>query len=163
MQRFDGKRVLVTGAASGIGQATVARLLDEGARVVAADRDAEGLAETRRRAEAAGTGDRLSTREVDISNETSVTALMEGALGDLGGGLDVLVNAAGILRGAHTHEMSLDDWNEIIGINLTGTFLVTRAALPALIEAGRGVVINFSSTSASFAPPFPSCWQNRIV
>lgn len=158
MDRFDGKRILVTGAASGIGQAVVARLLAEGGRVVAADRDSAGLDETRARAETAGHAARLTLAEVDISQEASVRALVAGALDTLGG-LDVLVNAAGILRGAHTHEMSLDFWNEIIGINLTGTFLVTREALPALLESGRGVVINFSSTSASFAHPYMAAYS----
>ncbi|NWF25355.1 SDR family oxidoreductase [Streptomyces sp. PKU-EA00015] len=68
------------------------------------------------------------------------------------GGLDVLVNAAGILRSAHTEQMSLEFWNRIVAVNLTGTFLVTREALPALLVTGRGVVVDFSSTSASFAP-----------
>ena len=69
------------------------------------------------------------------------------------------MNAAGILRGSHTHETSLELWNTIIGTNLTGTFLVTRAALPALLETGRGVVVNFSSTSASFAHPYMAAYS----
>jgi NAD(P)-dependent dehydrogenase (short-subunit alcohol dehydrogenase family) len=64
------------------------------------------------------------------------------------------VNAAGIMRTAHTHECTLEMWNLVIGVNLTGTFLVTRSSLPALLATGNGVVVNFSSTSASFAHPY---------
>lgn len=154
MRRFDGRTALVTGGGSGIGQATVLRLLDEGATVVAADISSTGLAETAERAD----NDRLSAMELDISDEKAVDTAVAQATTRLGG-LDVLVNAAGILRGAHTHDCTLDLWNQIIAVNLTGTFLVTRAALPALLRTGRGVVVNFSSTSASFAHPFMAAYS----
>ncbi|NYH80356.1 NAD(P)-dependent dehydrogenase (short-subunit alcohol dehydrogenase family) [Actinopolyspora biskrensis] len=157
MDRLERRRALVTGAASGIGQATALRLLDEGALLVAADISAEGLAETRRRAEQAGTADRLTTMSLDTADEGSVTAAVDAAVRWLGG-LDVLVNSAGILRAAHTHETSLELWNRIITVNLTGTFLVTRQALPALLESDHGVVVNFSSTSASFAHPYMAAY-----
>jgi NAD(P)-dependent dehydrogenase (short-subunit alcohol dehydrogenase family) len=73
-------------------------------------------------------------------------------------GLDSLVNAAGILRAAHTHETSLELWNRIVGINLTGTFLVVREALPALLANPRSAIVNFSSTSASFAHPYMAAY-----
>jgi NAD(P)-dependent dehydrogenase (short-subunit alcohol dehydrogenase family) len=157
MNRFEGRKTLITGAGSGIGQATVARILAEGGVVVAADVSEEGLAVTRARAEEAGVADRLTTVTVDISNEESVREAIGGAIKELGG-LQVLVNAAGILRASHTHETSLDFWNTVIGVNLTGTFLVTREALPALVENGQGVVVNFSSTSASFAHPYMAAY-----
>ncbi|MFE3289780.1 SDR family NAD(P)-dependent oxidoreductase [Rhodococcus sp. NPDC059234] len=157
MNRFDGRKVIVTGAGSGIGQATVARILDEGGVVVGADINAEGLEVTRQRAEEAGTADRLSVTTVDISNEDSVRENIGGAIERLGG-LQVLVNAAGILRSSHTAETSLEFWNTVVGINLTGTFLVTRQALPALLENGKGVVVNFSSTSAHFAHPYMAAY-----
>jgi NAD(P)-dependent dehydrogenase (short-subunit alcohol dehydrogenase family) len=94
---------------------------------------------------------------LDISNETAVNADVVSAVEQLGG-LDVLVNAAGILRAAHTHECTLDLWNQVININLTGTFLMTRAALPALLASGRGVIVNFSSTSATFAHPYMAAY-----
>ena len=157
MDRFADRRILVTGAASGIGRATVLRLLREGGRVVAADIAAEGLAETRGHAEQADVAGGLTTEVVDIGDEDSVTAGVRDAAAELGG-LDVLVNAAGMLRAAHTHETSLRLWNRIIGVNLTGTFLTTRQALPALLESGRGVVVNFSSTSATFAHPYMAAY-----
>lgn len=157
MNRLEGNRVLVTGAASGIGQATALRLLDEGATVVAADISTDGLAQTKARAEAAGTGERLSTREMDIGDENSVIDGVRSAVETLGG-LDSLVNVAGMLRAAHTHQMSLQAWNQIIGVNLTGTFLVVREALPALLANPRSAVVNFSSTSASFAHPYMAAY-----
>ncbi|MFG3699432.1 SDR family NAD(P)-dependent oxidoreductase [Micromonospora sp. NPDC047620] len=158
MNRFDGRTAIVTGGGSGIGQATVLRLLDEGATVLAADISTDGLTDTQARADNAGTAPRLSTTVLDIADETAVQDVVGRAITDLGR-LDVLVNAAGILRGAHTHDCSLELWNHIIAVNLTGTFLVTRTALPALLDTGRGVIVNFSSTSASFSHPFMAAYS----
>src|SRR5208337_55449 len=157
MKRLEGKRILATGAASGIGQATALRLLDEGATVVAADIAAEGLRNTQARADEAGTADRLTTCEMDVGDENSVIDGVSSAVETLGG-LDSLVNAAGILRAAHTHQTTLDQWNQIIGVNLTGTFLVVREALPALLANSRSAIVNFSSTSASFAHPYMAAY-----
>src|SRR5258708_32920970 len=120
MKRLEGKRILVTGAASGIGQATALRLLNEGATVVAADVADDGLAKTKVRADEAASGDRLTTRSMDVGNEDSVIDGVRWAVQTLDG-LDSLVNAAGILRAAHTHETTSELWNQIININLTGT------------------------------------------
>jgi NAD(P)-dependent dehydrogenase (short-subunit alcohol dehydrogenase family) len=157
MKRLAQNRILVTGAASGIGQATALRLLDEGAAVVAADVAADGLDKTRAQAEEIGAGDRLTTLEIDVGDENSVIEGVRSAVGTLGG-LDSLVNAAGILRAAHTDQMSLDAWNKIIAVNLTGTFLVVREALPTLLQNPRSAVVNFSSTSASFAHPYMAAY-----
>ncbi|RSN46444.1 SDR family NAD(P)-dependent oxidoreductase [Actinomadura sp. WAC 06369] len=158
MMRLADRRVLITGAGSGIGRATALRLLAEGARVVAGDIAEDGLKETAALAAEAGTADRLTVTPVDIADEAAVGAAVAAAVENLGG-LDALVNTAGMLRGAHTHECSLELWNRVIGVNLTGTFLMTRAALPALLESGRGVVVNFSSTSAFFAHPFMAAYS----
>src|SRR3984893_14518098 len=150
MKRLSGNRILVTGAASGIGQATALRLLDEGAAVVAADVAADGLDNTRAQAREAGGGERLTTLEMNIGDERSVIDGVRSAVDTLGG-LDSVVNAAGILRAVHTEQMGLDLWNQIIGVNLTGTFLVVREALPTLLQNPRSAIVNFSSTSASLA------------
>nr|WSX19761.1 SDR family oxidoreductase [Streptomyces tubercidicus] len=157
MQRFDGRRVLITGAGSGIGQATVHRILVEGGRVVAADIDAAGLRITADRAAAEGADGRLETVVLDVADEAAVRTGVAAAVASLGG-LDVLVNAAGILRAAHTHETGLDLFNQVLTINLTGTFLMIRESLPALLEGEAPVVVNFSSTSASFAHPYMSAY-----
>ena len=155
MNRLEGKRILVTGAASGIGQATALRLLSEGAAVVAADISADGLSSTQ--AQAGADADRLTTMPLDVGNEDSVIDGVCRAVETLGG-LDSLVNAAGILRAWHTHETSLEQWNQIINVNLTGTFLVVREALPALLANARSAIVNFSSTSASFAHPYMAAY-----
>lgn len=157
MNRLEGKRILVTGAASGIGQSTALRLLDEGATVVAADIAADGLGKTRVQAEEAATGDRLTTLEMNVGDEGSVIDGVCSAVEKLGG-LDSVVNAAGILRAAHTHQTGIELWNQIIAVNLTGTFLVVREALPALLANSRSAIVNFSSTSASFAHPYMAAY-----
>lgn len=157
MERFTDRRVLITGAGSGIGRATVHRILSEGGQVVAADINEAGLAETVKQAAEQGTADRLSTVVVNIGDEESVKAGVAQAVQTLGG-LDALINAAGILRSAHTHEMPLEDFNRIITVNLTGTFLMIREALPALLASDKGVIVNFTSTSAFFAHPYMSAY-----
>ncbi|POX44904.1 short-chain dehydrogenase [Streptomyces sp. Ru71] len=155
MNRYEGRRALVTGGGSGIGQATVLRLLAEGGRVVAADVSEAGLKDTADKAGAAA--DRLTTLVVDIADETSVRDGVAAAVTALGG-LDVLVNAAGILRSSHTHETSLADFTKVIAVNLTGTFLMIREAIPALLEGDAPAVVNFSSTSAMFAHPYMAAY-----
>ncbi|MBF4999258.1 SDR family oxidoreductase [Nocardia sp. BSTN01] len=157
MERFADRRVLITGAGSGIGRATVHRILSEGGTVVAADVSEAGLAETAKQAAEKGSADRLTTVTIDISDESSVQAGVAKAVETLGG-LDALVNAAGILRSAHTHEMPLADWNRIITTNLTGTFLMIRESLPALLDSGCGVIVNFASTSTYFAHPYMAAY-----
>ncbi|AZI35257.1 putative oxidoreductase [Caenibius tardaugens NBRC 16725] len=157
MKRFKNRIVLITGAGSGIGQATVARILSEGGTVLAGDISEAGLEVTRSQAEHAGHADRLTTFFVDISDEDSVRKTVGDAI-KAAGSLDVLVNAAGILRSEHTHKTTLEFWNRMLAINLTGTFLVTRECLPELLRSGRGAVVNFSSTSASFAHPYMAAY-----
>ncbi|MFE1233791.1 SDR family NAD(P)-dependent oxidoreductase [Streptomyces sp. NPDC058745] len=155
MNRYEGRRALVTGGGSGIGQATVLRMLAEGGRVVAADISEAGLKDTVARA--GGHADRLTTVVLDVADEASVRAGVAAAVEALGG-LDALVNAAGILRSSHTHETGLDLFEQVVRINLTGTFLVIREAIPALLEGDGAAVVNFSSTSAVFAHPYMAAY-----
>ncbi|MEU9213524.1 SDR family NAD(P)-dependent oxidoreductase [Streptomyces sp. NPDC048415] len=155
MNRYEGRRALVTGGGSGIGQATALRMLAEGGRVVAADVSEAGLADTV--AKAGADAGRLTTVLVDIADEASVRDGVDRAVRALGG-LDVLVNAAGILRSAHTHEMSLADFNTVIAVNLTGTFLMIREAIAHLLDGESPAVVNFSSTSAGFAHPYMAAY-----
>ncbi|MEV6116347.1 SDR family NAD(P)-dependent oxidoreductase [Streptomyces sp. NPDC052109] len=155
MNRYEGRRALITGGGSGIGQATVLRLLAEGGTVVAADVSERGLKDT---AEKAGAqAHRLSTAVVDIADETSVREGVSAAVAVLGG-LDVLVNAAGILRSSHTHETSLQEFTRVLQVNLVGTFLVIRESIPALLAGRDAAVVNFSSTSAQFAHPYMAAY-----
>ena len=154
-QRYADRRVLITGGGSGIGQACVLRILAEGGRVVAADISEVGLNDTATKAGASGS--MLSTVVMDVGSEESVTAGVRSAVDTLGG-LDTLVNVAGILRSAHFAETTLADFEQVLRVNLVGTFLVTREALPALREGNAPAVVNFSSTSADFAHPYMSAY-----
>ncbi|WP_167102142.1 SDR family NAD(P)-dependent oxidoreductase [Mycobacterium sp. DL592] len=154
-QRYSDRRVLVTGGGSGIGQAVVLRILDEGGQVVAADISESGLKDTT--AKAGDFAARLSTVVVDVSSEDSVRSGVGEAIATLGG-LDTLVNVAGILRSAHFEQTSLADFEQVLRVNLVGTFLVTREALPALRAGVAPAVVNFSSTSATFAHPYMSAY-----
>jgi NAD(P)-dependent dehydrogenase (short-subunit alcohol dehydrogenase family) len=155
LQRYTDRRVLITGGGSGIGQATVLRILDEGGRVVAADVSEAGLKDTT--SKAGPHADRLTTVVMDVGNEQSVKDGVAQAVERLGG-LDTLVNVAGILRSAHFVDTTLADFEQVLRINLVGTFLVTREAIPALREGNAPAVVNFSSTSAAFAHPYMSAY-----
>jgi len=153
MNRYDGRVALVTGAGSGIGRATVMRLVAEGATVVAADIDEQGLADT-------GTGasrpDAVSPFVGDVSDPTFAPAAVAAALEH--GRLDTVVNSAGILRFEHSHEVRLEDWQRVLDVNLTGTFLVCQAALPALLDGG-GAIVNVASTAALAAHPWAAAYS----
>ena len=153
MQRYDGRVVLVTGAGSGIGRATVHRLVDEGATVVAADLAEEGLATT---AKDASRPDAVTPFVGDVSDPAFGSAAVAAALEH--GRLDTVVNSAGILRFEHTHEVRLEDWQRVLDVNLTGTFLTCQAALPALLDGG-GAIVNVASTAALAAHPWAAAYS----
>lgn len=155
--RYADRRVLITGGGSGIGQACVLRILAEGGTVVAADISESGLTDTRSKAESAGTAGGLNTVLMDVGAEESVRAGVRSAVDSLGG-LDTLVNVAGILRSSHFLDTSLADFEQVLRVNLIGTFLVTREALRALRDGNAPAVVNFSSTSADFAHPWMSAY-----
>jgi NAD(P)-dependent dehydrogenase (short-subunit alcohol dehydrogenase family) len=155
LQRYSDRRVLITGGGSGIGQATVLRILGEGGLVVAADISESGLKDTVAKAERHG--DRLTTVAMDVGAEQSVRNGVADAVKALGG-LDTLVNVAGILRSAHFVDTTLADFEQVLRINLVGTFLVTREAIPALRNGNDPSVVNFSSTSATFAHPYMTAY-----
>src|SRR5712692_5920656 len=144
MRRFEGKVALVTGAASGIGRATAVRLAEEGARVAAADVQATALEEVTAQIRELGT-DALAV-PCDVADPAAVRATVEATVARFGA-LDVLCNIAGILRFDNTHELALEDWNRVLAVNLTGTFLMCQAAIPHLLRT-RGTIVNMSSTAA---------------
>ena len=151
--RLTDRALIVTGAASGIGRGTALRLVAEGGRVLASDVNAEGLAETERLAAAvADHGGSLVTKVADISDEASANEAVATAV-EAFGKLDGIANIAGMLRSGRTHTFGLDEWNRIISVNLTGTFLMCREALPHLMES-KGAIVNSASTSSSFGHPW---------
>lgn len=135
---LDGLGVVITAAAgSGIGSATARRCLEEGARVVISDRHERRLAETA--AELGVTG-----IPCDVTDDASVQALITAATAELGG-IDVLVNNAGLGGTAELHEMTDEQWSTVLDVTLNGTFRVTRAALVHMYERGAGVIVNNAS------------------
>ena len=144
MRRFEGRAVLVTGAASGIGLATVLRIASEGGRVYCVDVQAEAVEAAAKRAREIGAD--AEARVCDVSDEDAVDATVAACV-ERFGRLDALCHVAGILRFAHTHEMPFDDWRRIQAVNADGTFLVCRAALPHLVASG-GNIVNVSSVAA---------------
>jgi 3-oxoacyl-[acyl-carrier protein] reductase len=153
MQLTD-KTVVVTGAGRGIGRVTAAQLAQQGANLALFDLNEADLAETARLC----TGHSVTARSyrVNVADEAEVTGAMDRVASDFGR-LDGLVNNAGIVRdgllvkvkeGAVVGSMSLDQWNAVIGVNLTGVFLCGREAAKHMIERGNGgVIVNISSIS----------------
>ena len=144
MQRFTDKVVLVTGAGSGIGRAAAERLATEGGSVFCADINQQALDDVV--AAIVGMGGEASACAFDISNEEQVNDCVQSCV-DRYGKLDAVVNMAGILSFDSTHELPLSKWQRLIDVNLTGTFLLCKAALPHLLKT-RGSITNAASTSA---------------
>ena len=141
--RFEGKRVLVTGAASGIGRATALAFCREGALVCAADINAEGLQETVEMAESEGK--HLLSRRFDASKREQCFELIAGCVSELGG-LDVLCNIAGFAQCRHFTDFSEADWQTMIAVNLSSVFYTCQAAIPELLTSG-GNIVNMASSA----------------
>jgi meso-butanediol dehydrogenase / (S,S)-butanediol dehydrogenase / diacetyl reductase len=141
-RRLPGRRAIVTGAGAGIGRAIAVRLAAEGARVMVADLDF-GSAE----AVAREIGGEALAHEVDVSTEDSAAAMIGRACEEWGG-LDVLVNNAGVGIAATTPDTETGDWCRVLDVCLTGTFLAMKHAIPVLREGGGGAIINMSSVAA---------------
>ncbi|MFN4087770.1 MAG: SDR family NAD(P)-dependent oxidoreductase [Alphaproteobacteria bacterium] len=144
MGQVDGKVALVSGGASGIGQATCEILAREGAAVVVADVDDAGAAKVADGI--AKAGGRAKAVHLDVTDEQQWVDAV-GATLDAFGRLDVLVNNAGICVNCPITEMSLAEWRRQQAINVDGVFLGTKHAIPAMRRGGRGVIINISSVA----------------
>jgi 3-oxoacyl-[acyl-carrier protein] reductase len=134
---FSGATVVVTGAAQGIGHALAGLFVRAGANVVPADRDEAALRSAWEESPTLPTA-------CDVTDPQEVAALLEAAQ-RWGGSIDVVVNNAGITRDKVTWKMSDDDWRSVLDVHLTGTFNLTRAAIPPMREVGRGRIVNVTS------------------
>jgi glucose 1-dehydrogenase len=159
MLRLSGKNVLVTGASTGIGRAIAVRFAQEGANVAINFRSGpEDAADTqalvRKAATAAGNGNsRDLLVQADVSSEDDVKEMFRRVIADLGG-LDVLVNNAGIQKPAFSHEIAMEDFDRVLNVNLRGAFLCAREALRHFLERGKGgVILNNSSVHEIIPKP----------
>ena len=146
--QLTGKSAVVTGGASGVGKAIVERFSAEGAAVTIADRnitDAKALAQS-----LSDAGAKVQALEIDVANPSSVESMVQAAVSAYAG-LDIIVNSAAIARVEKVLDISLESWNEVLSINLSGVFLCAQAAARYMKEHGGGRIINMSSVNGQRA------------
>jgi NAD(P)-dependent dehydrogenase (short-subunit alcohol dehydrogenase family) len=147
MERLEGKRAIVTGAGAGIGEAIAIRLSSEGARVALADLDGQAAERV-----AGKIVSKSMARRTDVTKAVEVEALVQSVVEEWGG-LDVMVNNAGVGVAGTTPETSEEDWERLMAVNLGGTFLGMKYAIPAMRDSGGGSVVNISSVAALVGIP----------
>jgi NAD(P)-dependent dehydrogenase (short-subunit alcohol dehydrogenase family) len=139
MGRLDGKTIFVTGAAAGLGRASALRFAQEGARVIATDRDAKQLA-----ALSEQLGRPHEAFPLDVTDHDAISAAADGR-----GDVDTLFNCAGWVHQGKLEDTSVADWQRSFDINVTGMFVVCQAFLPHFRAAGRGNIVNVASVASS--------------
>ena len=155
MQRLKDQVAIITGAASGIGRATALRFTAEGAKLFCMDMQEQALADTAKMISDAG--GEAKTCICDVSDEAQVSAAIKACV-DAFGKIDHVINMAGILRFGETHEFEAGHFDQIMKVNVAGTFLMCKAALPYLIESN-GSIVNAASTAAHSGLPWGACYS----
>jgi len=153
-KRFEGRRAVITGGASGIGLGVAARLASEGAHVAIWDMSADSLAAAREKI-----GANASTVSVDISDPEAVSAACKESLSAMGG-IDILVASAGITGpNTTTWDYPIDAWRHVIDVNLNGLFYCNRAVVPVMLEGGYGRIVNVASIAGKEGNPNASAYS----
>jgi len=148
MRGLNGKRVVITGGASGIGAATAARFLEEGSRVAILDRDQKACEEIRRQLPAIA-----GTFLADVTNHEQVEQAFAAIHRELGG-VDVVINNAGISIRHNFLDITPDEWNKVLAVNLTGVFYVAQTAARHMMSGDGGVILNTASTNGMVGYPY---------
>jgi NAD(P)-dependent dehydrogenase (short-subunit alcohol dehydrogenase family) len=148
--KLAGRAAVVTGGASGLGRGIVLAYAREGAQVAIVDRDGNGAVRVAEEASAAGGTARAFTCDVSQADDVECVVADITSSGER---IDILVNSAGISRTAAIADMDVEQWHEVIGINLTGTFLMTRAVVRKMLTTGGGRIINVASQLGILGAP----------
>jgi NAD(P)-dependent dehydrogenase (short-subunit alcohol dehydrogenase family) len=154
MKRFEARSIFVTGAASGIGQSTAAQFGREGGRVVCGDIDVAGAEKTAAAIRSAG-GEAVAL-PCDVTNPSAIAEAIAEAV-RRHGGLHVLANVAGIGFFRRTTETTLDEWNRMIAVNLTGQFLTCKEAIPHILKT-KGAIVNTASVAGLKSHPYSAAY-----
>lgn len=144
-KRLEGRRIIVTGGGTGIGEASVLQFAREGASVVIADKRIDAARDTEDQVRSAG-GKAIAV-ECDVSSEEEVSAMVARGASELGG-IDGLFANAGTAAAGWIHETTLEDWERVLVINLTGVFLAAKHTIPHILEAGGGTVVTTGSIAS---------------
>jgi NAD(P)-dependent dehydrogenase (short-subunit alcohol dehydrogenase family) len=157
--RLDNKKAFVTGGARGIGYSIAIALAEAGADVALVDTD-EATAKEAAKKIAGETGRKIIAVKADVTQSASVDAMIQTILGSFGR-IDIAFCNAGICKNIPAEEMTLEEWNQVINVNLTGVFLTAQAAGKVMIKQGSGSIINTASMSAHVVNvPQPQCSYN---
>ena len=139
MSNLEKKNIIVTGASGGIGNAIIKKLSEAGANILASGTRIEKLEELKKNFEG------IKILKFDISQSDKIEEFIENATGELGGSLDGIINNAGITKDNLAIRMSLDEWQKVININLTSTFLMSKFAIKKMLKNKSGKIVNITS------------------
>lgn len=153
---LEGKKAIITGAGKGIGRATAIALAKEGVSLGLLARTEEDLQKVAD--EVKGNAINISVATADVASNEQVTAAIGKLIGELGG-VDLLINNAGIAKFGGFLDLEVEEWERIIQVNLLGMYYVTRAVLPTMMEQKSGDIINISSTAGEKGGPVTSAYS----
>ena len=142
MNNLENKNIIITGASGGIGNSIIKKLNEAGANILASGTRIEKLEELKKNFK------NIKILKFDISNHDKIEEFIENATNDLGGNLDCIVNNAGITQDNLAIRMSLDEWQKVININLTSTFLMCKFAIKKMLKNKSGKIVNITSVVA---------------